>query len=249
MPQHTVVSGEEWLSARRDLLTKEKEFSRLRDELSRARRALPWRRVEADYRFDGPDGVETLAQLFAGKTQLIVFHFMFDPRWEAGCKSCSFWADNFDRNVVHLAARDVALVAVSRAPLEKLAAFKRRMGWGFKWLSSAGTAFNYDFEVSFTEAQQEKGEVVYNYATQRISASERPGLSVFAKDDEGAVFHTYSCYSRGLDMLNAGYHLLDLVPKGRDEAGLPYNQAWVRHRDRYGIPDSEAQDQPGINRG
>ena len=248
MDKHKVVSRAEWIEARKQLLAREKEFTRQRDQLSQQRRDLPWVRVDKDYVFEGPNGKETLAQLFAGSSQLIVYHFMFDPAWEAGCKSCSFWADNFERNVVHLKQRDVTLIAISRAPLAKLEAFKKRMGWTFKWVSSFGNDFNYDYGVSFTPADQTKGEAYYNYKLQKFSASERPGISVFYKDAEGTVFHTYSCYSRGLDMLNAAYHHLDLVPKGRDEDGLPYNQAWVRHRDSYGGPDREAIDQPGIGR-
>ena len=235
MPAHKIVPHDQWIEARKALLAREKEFTRERDALSRLRRELPWERVEKTYVFDGPDGRESLAQLFAGKSQLIVYHFMFDPGWEAGCKSCSFWADNYDRNVVHLAARDTTLVAVSRAPLAKLEAFKRRMGWSFKWVSSGGNDFNYDYQVTSTPAEKATGRTTYNYAPQDASFDERPGISVFAKDAEGAVFHTYSCYARGLDMLNAGYHLLDLTPKGRDEAGQkPHAMAWVRLRDSYG---------------
>ena len=235
MESHKVVSREEWTAARQELLAKEKEFTRRRDELSRARRALPWERVEKPYLFDGPDGKESLAQLFGGKSQLVVYHLMFDPSWEEACKSCSFWADNFERNVVHLAARDVALIAVSRAPLAKLEAFKRRMGWSFKWVSSGGNDFNQDYQVSATPEEAARGEYYYNYTRQKGEFGERPGISVFFKDPGGAVFHTYSCYARGLDMMNAAYHYLDLVPKGRDEADQkPHPMAWVRYRDRYG---------------
>jgi predicted dithiol-disulfide oxidoreductase (DUF899 family) len=234
MTDHKVVSRQEWTAAREDLLAKEKAFTRLRDQLSQQRRELPWVRVEKPYVFEGPEGRVTLPELFEGRSQLVVYHFMFDPGWEAGCKSCSFWADNFERNVVHLAHRDVTLVAVSRAPLARLAAFRARMGWSFRWVSSFGTDFNYDYHVSFTPEEQASGEAYYNYARQPLADSERPGISVFFKDPGGAVFHTYSCYARGLDMLNAGYHYLDLVPRGRDEAGLSYPQEWVRHRDRYG---------------
>lgn len=232
--QHRIIGRDQWLAARKRLLAKEKEFTRARDALSQDRRALPWVRVDKTYGFDGPDGRETLAQLFAGKSQLVVYHFMFDPAWEAGCKSCSFWADSFERNVVHLAHRDVTLVAVSRAPLPKLEAFKKRMGWTFKWLSSAGCDFNYDYHVSFAPEELAKGEVEYNYARRKGNFSELPGISVFYQDPKGGVFHTYSCYARGLDMMNTAYHYLDLVPKGRDEAELPYTQSWVRHRDGYG---------------
>jgi predicted dithiol-disulfide oxidoreductase (DUF899 family) len=245
---HKVVSHEEWVKARTELLAEEKEITRRRDILSQRRRDLPWVRVEKDYVFDGPNGRETLAQLFGPCRQLVIYHFMFDPGWGVGCKSCSWWADNFERNVVHLTNRDVTLIAVSRAPLGKLEAFKRRMSWNFKWVSSEGSDFNYDFNVSFTADEQVKGEAYYNYAVRHFAASERPGISVFYKDRSGAVFHTYSCYGRGLDMLNAGYHYLDLVTHGRDEEGLPYNQSWVRHRDSYGAPDRESVDQPGIGR-
>jgi len=230
---HKVVSSDEWLNARLQLLDKEKEFTRLRDELSRQRRELPWERVEKEYVFDGIDGKETLARLFAGRSQLIVQHFMFDPTWDEGCKSCSWWADNFERNVVHLNHRDVSLVAISRAPLDKIEAFRKRMGWTFKWLSSAGNDFNFDYHVSFRSEELAQGAVDYNYRRKETGMTELPGISVFYRDPGGAVFHTYSCYERGLDMMNAGYHCLDLVPKGRNEDGLPYGMAWVRYRDDY----------------
>jgi predicted dithiol-disulfide oxidoreductase (DUF899 family) len=239
MEQNRVVSNEEWLTARRELLAKEKEFTRIRDELSRARRALPWRRVDKPYVFAGPDGSIALGELFGGRSQLVVYHFMFDPDWEAGCKSCSFWADNFNGVCVHLNQRDVTLAAVSRAPWPQIARFKQRMGWSFPWVSSAGSDFNFDYGVSFSLEQLASGEVVYNYAPRRTQMTELPGISVFAKDADGTVFHTYSCYARGLDMLNAAYHYLDLVPNGRDEADLPYPQAWVRHHDSYGTPDAD----------
>jgi len=233
--QHRVVSPPDWLAARRELLAKEKEFNRLRDELSAARRSLPWERVEKDYVFDGPDGRERLAQVFAGRSQLVVYHFMFSPDWETPCKSCSWWADNFERNVVHLAHRDVTLVAISRAPLAKLEAFKGRMGWTFKWLSCAGNDFAYDYGASFRAEELAAGTVEYNYRPQKLSNTDHTGISVFYRDED-AIYHTYSCYSRGVDMMNAGYHYLDLVPKGRDEAGLPNRQAWVRYRDAYDTP-------------
>lgn len=223
-----------WLKARMELLAQEKEFTRARDRLSEARRALPWIRVETPYVFDGPGGKETLTELFDRRGQLIVYHFMFDPGWQAGCKSCSFWADNFDPVIVHLNQRDVTMVAVSRAPLATLDAFKARMGWSFKWVSSQGSDFNRDFGVSFRSADGAEREITYNYQTRKTAMTELPGISVFAKDESGAVYHTYSCYARGLDMLNTAYHYLDLVPKGRDEEGLAYGMAWVRHRDSYG---------------
>jgi predicted dithiol-disulfide oxidoreductase (DUF899 family) len=234
---HPIVAASEWLEERRKLLAKEKEFTRLRDELSAARRALPWERVEKDYVFDGPGGKETLAQLFAGRSQLIVYHFMFAPEWDDGCKSCSWWADNFERNVVHLTHRDVTLIAISRAPFAKLDAFRQRMGWTFKWLSAAGNDFAYDYHVSFKPDAARPGEVFYNYRWRKSSMTDLPGISVFFRDTDGAIYHTYSTYERGVDMMNAGYHYLDLAPKGRDEDSLPYNQAWVRERDKYGSGD------------
>ncbi len=233
MEPSTVVSRAEWLAARKRFLAKEKEFTRLRDELSRERRALPRVKVEKAYAFDAPGGRETLADLFDGRSQLIVYHFMFGPDWTEGCKSCSFWADNFNDIIVHLNHRDATLIAVSRAPLAKLEAFRRRMGWSFKWVSSLGNDFNRDYHVSFTPEEMARGEVFYNYGMQKFPSDEAPGISVFYKDGRGDVYHTYSCYSRGLDMLNGAYHYLDLLPKGRDEANEPYTMAWLRHRDRY----------------
>lgn len=229
---HDVVSHEDWLKARTALLDEEKEFTRLRDELSRKRRELPWEAVEKEYVFDGRRGKQTLSELFDGRTQLIVYHFMFGPDDDEGCKSCSFWADNFDRNIVHLNARDVSMVAVSRAPYHKLAAYRERMGWSFEWLSSGGNDFNFDYGVSFTPEERET-EGFYNYAHQSGLPPDREGLSVFSKDDDGNVFHTYSAYARGIDMVNAAYHYLDLVPKGRDENPRS-TQSWVRRRDEYG---------------
>jgi predicted dithiol-disulfide oxidoreductase (DUF899 family) len=233
MGSHKVVSEAQWTEARKAHLAKEKELTRLRDELSRERRELPWVKVEKDYVFDGPDGPETLADLFAGRGQLVVYHFMFDPAWSQGCKSCSFMADHYDPAVVHLAHRDVTMVTISRAPLEKLSAFRRRMGWSFKWVSSSGNDFGRDFHVSFTEQELESGLAVYNYDRRPYPITELPGLSVFAKDEQGNVFHTYSTYARGLDIFLGTYHLLDIVPKGRDEDGIQ-GMAWLRHRDRYG---------------
>jgi predicted dithiol-disulfide oxidoreductase (DUF899 family) len=232
--EHKIVSQEEWNEARRRLLAKEKEFTRQRDALSQERRELPWVRVDKTYVFDGPKGKETLAQLFDGCSQLIVQHVMFDPAWEAACKSCSFWADNFEHLIVHLRQRDVMLVAVSRAPLAKLEAFKRRMGWTFKWVSSGGNEFNQDYHVTATPQERASGEIDYNYEKRQGSFEERPGISVFYKAQDGTIYHTYSCYARGLDMMNAAYQYLDLVPKGRDEAGLSYPMEWVRLRDSYG---------------
>jgi predicted dithiol-disulfide oxidoreductase (DUF899 family) len=228
---HPVVSHEEWIKARTAFLANEKEFTSRRDELSRQRRELPWERVEKDYVFDGPSGKESLADLFGDRRQLVVYHFMFNPAADEGCKHCSFWADNFNGIVDHLNHRDVSFVAISRAPLAKIAPFKQRMGWGFQWLSSAQNDFNYDFQASFTPEAIQSGTVFYNYAPQKMSMSDREGVSVFYKDVSGAIFHTYSTYARGIDMLNTAYHYLDLVPKGRDEGDSP--QSWVRYHDRY----------------
>lgn len=233
MQNHRVVAREEWITARKAHLAKEKEFTRLRDELSQQRRELPWEKVEKTYIFDGPTGKESLSDLFAGRSQLVVYHFMFDPSWTDGCKSCSFWADNFNNAIVHLNQRDVSMVAISRGPLEKLLAFQKRMGWTFKWLSSFSNDFNYDYHVSFTPEELQKGEGYYNYTTRKPFGAESPGLSVFYQDEQGTIFHTYSCYARRLDMLNGTYHHLDVVPKGRDEAGLSYSQEWVKRHDKY----------------
>jgi predicted dithiol-disulfide oxidoreductase (DUF899 family) len=231
--KHAVVSQQEWLEARKRFLDKEKEFTHLRDELSRERRALPWVRVEKDYVFDGPSGTETLADLFARRHQLIVQHFMFDPNWQAGCKSCSFWADGYNGFFEHLEQRDLSFVAVSLAPLEKINAFKMRMGWRFKWVSSQGSDFNRDYQVSETPEEKAKGQAYYNYRIGPNFSAERPGSSVFYRDDDGAVFHTYSCYARGMDMTNGAYNYLDMTPKGRDEDGLSNPMAWVRLHDEY----------------
>ena len=233
MESHAVVSREEWAAARKEFLAKEKEFTRLRDQLSQQRRALPWVKVEQAYAFDGPNGSESLADLFEGKSQLLVYHFMFGPDWEEGCKSCSFWADNYNGVSIHLAHRDVSLVAIARAPLDKLAAYKKRMGWDFKWVSSFGNDFNRDYHISFTPEEMEKGDMYYNYRIGKFPSEEAPGISVFYKDEKGDIFHTYSCYSRGLDMLNGAYHYLDLVPKGRDEASLSYSMEWLYRHDQY----------------
>lgn len=226
------VSRQEWLERRRALLEREKRLTRLRDEVARERRALPRVRVVEAYRFEGPEGARTLQELFAGRAQLLVYHFMFGPEWTAGCPSCSFWADGFDGMAPHLAARDATLVAVSRAPYAALARYRQRMGWRFGWYSSAGSSFNFDYGVSFTPEQVESG-AEYNYRPAQV-LEELPGLSVFTQDDDGAVYHTYSVYSRGLDALNATYQHLDLLPRGRDEAELPWPMAWVRRHDEYG---------------
>lgn len=228
---HPVVSHQEWLAARKAFLAKEKEFTRLRDTLNRERQALPWEKIEKSYVFEGPNGKESLADLFDGRSQLIVYHFMFGLDATEGCKHCSFWADHYDATTVHLNHRDVSFAVISRAALAKIEAFKKRMGWRFKWVSSANNDFNFDLNVSFTPEEIKSGKGLYNY-TQRPGMGEREGLSVFYKDD-GTIFHTYSCYARGIDLINGTYNFLDLVPKGRDED--PTNpQSWVRYHDRYG---------------
>jgi predicted dithiol-disulfide oxidoreductase (DUF899 family) len=232
--RHTVVSRDEWLKARVAHLSAEKEFTRKRDELSRQRRELPWVRVDKNYVFEGPKGAETLADLFAGRSQLIVYHFMLAPNWEEGCKSCSFLADHFDATRIHLAHRDVTLAVVSQAPMPRIEAFQNRMAWRFHWVSAFGTDFQSDYGVHFTK-EELAGEVTYNYRDEtRFPLEEAPGLSVFCKGEAGEIFHTYSTYARGLDSLVGTYQFLDLVPKGRDEEGLAFDMAWVRHHDRYG---------------
>ena len=233
MQNHPTVPAEQWLKARQVLLAEEKELTRVRDRIARLRRELPRVRVDKEYVFDGPDGRESLFDLFAGNSQLVVYHFMFDPDWEEGCKSCSFLADHYDPAIVHLRQRDVTMVTVSRAPLAKLQAFRKRMGWNFKWMSSLDNDFNRDYHVSFTPAELEKGEVYYNYAMNRFPATEAPGLSVFSGDPDGAVYHHYSSYGRGLDMLIGAYNLLDLVPRGRAEEGFSYTMEWLRLHDQY----------------
>ena len=234
MTTHAVVSREQWVEARRALLAKEKENTRERDELARQRRELPWVKIEQDYVFDAPHGQVKLADLFGPHSQLIVYHFMFGPNWAEGCPSCSFVCDHLDGATVHLAARDVSLVMVSRAPLPKIAAFKARMGWRFPWVSSHGSSFNDDFHVHFSKEEHAAGDVYYNYAREAFPSEEAPGASAFYKDPQtGEVFHTYSVYARGLDTLITSYVLLDMVPKGRDEGALPFGMAWVRHHDRY----------------
>jgi predicted dithiol-disulfide oxidoreductase (DUF899 family) len=228
---HQVTSHKDWTAARIALLEKEKAFTHARDELSAARRALPWEKVETNYVFEDKRGAVAFADLFGGKNQLIVYHFMFGPDWEAGCKSCTFWADNFERNAIHLKARDTNLVLISRAPVEKLLAYRRRMGWTMKWVSSLNNSFNQDFAVSFPTDKDREGDN-YNFGTIHFDGEEAPGLSVFARQD-GAIFRTYSTYARGLDMLNSAYQLLDLVPKGRDEDELEFSMTWLRRRDEY----------------
>ncbi len=230
---NNVVSKENWIEARKALLAQEKELTRRRDDVSRLRRELPWTEVMENYLFDGPSGPETLSDLFAGRDQLIVYHFMFGPEWPEGCPSCSMIGDQIDGIIPHLTQRNATLVVVSRAPLPKIETFKKRMGWHFKWVSSYHSAFNADYHVTFTKDELSKGEIYYNYGPSKFPADEAPGASVFAKNAEGAVYHTYSAYARGLDHLLGVYGYLDLTPKGRDEDTLPYPMAWVRHHDRY----------------
>lgn len=228
-----VVSQAEWLTARKELLKKEKELTRQKDEISAARRELPWVRVEKEYTFDAPSGKKTLADVFEGRSQLIVYHFMFGPEWQEGCPSCSFNMDHTDGAIVHLAQRDVSFAAISRAPIAKIEAFKNRMGWRFNWVSSHQNDFNRDYHVSFTKEEMAKGKVDYNYAMTEFPSEEAPGLSVFYKDKNGEIFHTYSAYARGTESTVGAYNYLDLAPKGRDEDALPFTMAWVRHHDRY----------------
>ncbi len=233
MSTHSIVSRAQWLAARRELLSVEKSFTRQRDDLSAKRRQLPWVKVETDYRFQSSSGEQGLSDLFGDASQLIVQHFMLGDGWEAGCPSCSLWADGFDGATVHMANRDAAFVAVSSAPLDQIEAFKSRMGWSFDWVSCAGGSFNRDYHVSFTEDELSAGEVDYNFGKTAFPVTEAPGVSIFHKLEDGSICHTYSCYARGLDMLNVTYQYLDLLPKGRDEADLPHPMAWVRRHDEY----------------
>ena len=233
MKPGNIVSKDEWLAARKILLQEEKYFTRLRDQLSRKRRQLPWLKVDTDYVFEDLSGKLSLVDLFEDKSQLIIYHFMYGPDWEEGCPSCSFWADNFNGIDIHLRHRDANMVVVSRASLAQLQAYRKRMGWDFKWVSSLGNNFNYDYHVSFSAAEMEKAEMFYNFKIGSFPADEAPGISVFYRSPEDEVFHTYSCYARGLDMLNGAYHYLDLLPKGRDEDDLDFTMAWLRRRDEY----------------
>lgn len=241
MPANRVVSHDEWVEARKQHLVREKEFTRLRDQLSRERRELPWERVEKEYTFQGEHGARTLSELFDGRSQLVIYHAMFSPDtagpntpWtvDAACPTCSFWMDNFNGVTVHLNHRDITMAAVSRAPYPAIAAYEKRMGWGFPWYSSAGSDFNFDYRVSFAEDALASGQVEYNYRPIPFPVSEAPGISVFLRDGQGAVFHTYSTYARGLDMLNVAYHYMDLVPKGRDENGGNAH-LWIHRHDEY----------------
>ena len=229
--EHPIVSQDEWLAARRELLKKEKEFTRLRDKLTAQIRALPWRKIDKAYFFNGPTGKQSLLDLFGKSTQLAVYHFMLGPDWEQGCKSCSFWADGFQGIPIHLAHRDVSFVVVSRAPLSMIDTFKKRMGWNLTWVSSFESDFNFDLGVSFRGETERAGHVVYNYTDDSYMSDEMPGASFFYRRD-AEVFHTYSTYARGLDLLNAAYNWLDLVPKGRDE-NSDSTMDWLRHHDRY----------------
>jgi len=244
LSEHEIVSLEEWLVARKDLLGNEKQLTRLRDKLAAERRALPWVKIDKEYVFDAPEGKVTLTDLFAGRSQLVIYHFMFGPDWQEGCPSCSFVSDHIDGALPHLAARDVTVTMVSRASLAKIEAFKKRMRWQFKWVSSHGSDFNADFHVSFSKDEMAQGKVDYNYTMQEFPSAEAPGLSVFHKDAHGDVFHTYSTYGRGLDPLVGAYTILDLVPKGRDEDHLGFSMEWVRHHDRYGTNEFADADKP-----
>lgn len=232
MHTQPVVSQQEWKAAQQQLLVKEKAQMRARDALAAERRRMPWMEVKTSYMFEGPAGKVSLLDLFEGRSQLIVYHFMFAPDWDAGCPHCSFWADNFNPNVVHLNQRDVTMVAISRAPYRKIAEYEKRMGWSFKWLSSLDTDFNFDFQASFRPEDLKKGTVFYNFKEQKESSSEREGASVFYRDASGKIFHTYSTYARGIDLLNTAYNYVDLMPKGRDEGNR--SQFWVRRHDEYG---------------
>ena len=232
LSSHPVVSMEKWVEERRKLLAHEKELTHLRDQVARERRALPWVRVEKDYVFDTPDGKRKLSELFEGRSQLVVQHFMLAPGWEEGCKSCSFMADHTDGALVHLEHHDVTMLVVSRAPLAEIERFRQRMGWHFKWVSSHGSDFNHDFGVSFTPEERAKGKIYYNYQLTSFAAEELPGISVFYRNDAGQVFHTYSTYGRGVEMMMGTYVFLDITPKGRDE-DKGGGMAWVRHHDRY----------------
>jgi len=235
MESSKIVSQEEWLKARRELLKKEKEFSKARDELTCERQKLPWVNIEKDYFFDGPKGKVSLGEIFKGKSQLIVYHFMFEEDWEEGCKSCSFLADHYEPAIIHLANRDVSMVTISKAPYEKIEVFKKRMNWKFNWLSSQNSDFNRDFFVSFTDDEMKSGKGFYNFEEGPVFLTkEAPGISVFVKDKEEKIYHTYSAYARGLENFITAYHLLDIVPKGRDEGAFSYGMEWLRHKDRYG---------------
>jgi predicted dithiol-disulfide oxidoreductase (DUF899 family) len=244
MTKPKIVSQQEWIDARKSLLAKEKNLTRLHDELAAERRQLPWTRVEKNYTFDAPHGKVSLSDLFGGHSQLFVYHFMFGPDWKEGCPSCSYVCDHLNGAVPHLAARDVSLTMISRAPLPKIEAFKKRMGWQFPWVSSSANDFNHYFGVYFTPDEMAKGKVAYNYTMQPFPNPEAPGASIFYKDESGKIFHTNSIYGRGLDQFVTTYTLLDLVPKGRDEDSLPFSMSWVRHHDKYATGELLDKDRP-----
>lgn len=233
LSNHPVAPREAWLASRKALLEREKDYTRLGDEISAARRALPWVAVDKNYVFEGADGRQSLSDLFAGRSQLFVYHFMLAPGWQEGCKSCSYVADHFDGTLPHLAARDVTLVAVSRAPFAEISVFRSRMGWRFPWVSSAGSDFNYDFGVAFTQAEIDADKRIYNYGSIAPPIEDLPGVSVFFKAADGTIYHTYSTYGRGLDEVMNTYNILDMMPKGRDEDRNQHTMAWLRHHDRY----------------
>ncbi len=231
--QHKIVSKDKWLSARKEFLLKEKQFTKQRDELSRQRRQLPYCKIDKAYVFDGATGKKSLSDLFEEKSQLIVYHFMYGPDWEEGCPSCSFFVDNFDGIKVHLAHRDTNLVVIAKAPYKTLSAYRSRMGWSLDWYSANSTDFNEDFKVTFSPQEVENKQIVYNYRQGGFNGEQAPGVSVFLKGENGEIFHTYSCFARGLDMLNGAYQFLDITAKGRDEAELPFTMAWLRRHDQY----------------
>ena len=233
LTSHKVVSEQEWVEARKALLEKEKQYTRMRDELSLQRRQLPWVKVEKNYAFDGPNGKQTLADLFDGRSQLAIYHFMLGPGWEQGCQSCSFLADHFDGLIPHVNARDLTFAVVSRAPIDEIQSFQKRMGWNFKWLSSNKNSFNFDYHVSATPEGVKSGKTYYNFQETKSPSEEMPGLSVFYKNPDGEIFHTYSAYARGLEDMISAYMIIDYSPRGRHEEGLSYPMAWVRHHDRY----------------
>jgi predicted dithiol-disulfide oxidoreductase (DUF899 family) len=235
MSKHKIVSREEWIAKRKELLAKEKELTRLRVQLTQERQELPWVKIDKEYQFDGPGGKQNLSDLFEGKSQLIIYHFMFQPDWTEGCKSCSLLADHYAPSIVHLKQRDTNLVTVSKASIDKIEAFRKRMGWTFNWVSSSNSDFNLDFNVTFPGDLKDQKEVYYNYdMISSFPSTEAPGISVFFKDEDGNIFHTYSCFARALEQFLTVYDFLDMVPKGRDEDGLVYGMEWVRHHDKYG---------------
>ena len=233
MVGNPVVSKEEWIKARKEFLVEEKAFTKARDALTEKLRSLPWVRVDKDYEFQSLEGMQSLGDLFAGRNQLVVYHFMYGPDWQEGCPSCSFWADNYDGLDTHLARRDTTLIAISNTALANIEEYKKRMGWNFTWVSSMGSDFNADHHVTFSQEALDAGPVAYNFEDRDFSSTEASGLSVFTRLDDGGIARTYSCYGRGLDILNSAYHILDLTPKGRDEDDLPFTMAWLRRHEQY----------------